>query len=297
MHKKGYTSPVEKIDKEDIQQLIECALTEDEADEDITTYSIFDVPQTAEASIILKSDTAIISGIDLIRWTFEEVDKGVKVSVLKEDGRGARKNDIIVNISGNIQSILRGERIALNFLGAMSGIATQTSRIVHKLRKWNIIPIDTRKTLPGFRRLSKYSVIQGGGKNHRISLGDMGLIKDNHIAHAGGVVNAIQQFRSACKNKILEVEVESVEQLKDALPEKPEYILLDNMSRGMLKKCTAIIDDFNQKNGCRIYSEASGGYNYNNIDRLKGTGVDFVSIGSMTSTIIPVDFSLEVYEK
>lgn len=297
MVKKGYTNPVIKLQKKDIIQLIECALKEDEADEDITTFSIFNIPEEAHAEIILKSENAVISGTDLIRWTFEEVDENVKVIIHKKDGRAARKKDTIVSIYGNIQSILRGERIALNFLGAMSGIATQTSKIVHKLRKWSIVPIDTRKTLPGFRRLSKYSVIQGGGKNHRISLGDMGLIKENHIVHTKGVKEAIKKFRSAYTNKTLEVEIETIDQLKEALEEKPNYILLDNMSPELLRECTAMIKKFNKENQCKIYSEASGGYNYENIDQLKGTQVDFVSIGSMTSNIIPIDFSLLVRER
>ncbi len=295
MIRKGYTNPVEKLHKEDIDQLIVCALKEDEADEDITTFSIFDQPGEARAKVVIKADTGVLSGVDMVRWTYEGVDPHVRITEIKKDGDSLTKGDTIMEIHGNIQSILRGERIALNFLGAMSGIASQTRRIVEKLERWGILPIDTRKTLPGFRRLSKYSVIQGGGRNHRISLGDMGLIKENHILHAGGVKNAIQKFKAKYPDKILEVEVESMEELKQALPEKPDFILLDNMITPMISECVDIIREFNKANSCQIYSEASGGFNYDNVNRLEGTGVDFVSIGAMTSNIVPVDFSLLVY--
>ncbi len=295
MIRKGYTNPVKKLHKEDIAQLIVCALKEDEADEDITTFSVFDQPEEADARVIMKSETGVLSGTDMVRWTYEAVDPQIRITEIKKDGDALTKADTVMEIHGNIQSILRGERIALNFLGAMSGIATQTRRIVEKLERWDILPIDTRKTLPGFRRLSKYSVIQGGGHNHRISLGDMGLIKENHILHAGGVKNAIRKFKAKYPDKILEVEVESMEELKQALPEKPDFILLDNMITPMISECVSVIREFNKANACRIYSEASGGFNYDNVNRLEGTGVDFVSIGAMTSNIIPVDFSLLVY--
>ncbi len=291
-----YASKYLKLSSADYELQLKLAFEEDGYEQDVSTLSIFEQPARACAHIIAR-ESGIIAGLPVVQAAFTFIDKQVQIEFLKQDGETCSSGDLILSARGDIRSLLRAERVALNFLGFLSGIATATRRVCDALQPMNIRPLDTRKTIPGLRRLSKYAVALGGGYNHRMSLADMGLIKDNHIAQAGSVTKAIKKFREKYPNMPLEVEVDTIEQLREALPLQPDMILLDNMNPGQLKECVNLIRDFNIKYGTNITSEASGGFRLDNLDMLTGTGVDYVSLGSLTSHVIPIDFSLEIQNK
>ncbi|MDH4198928.1 MAG: carboxylating nicotinate-nucleotide diphosphorylase [Spirochaetia bacterium] len=290
---RAYIQAVKTIDKKNYQNLIELAIEEDDIKRDISTNSIFPESKKTNA-ILISKDKGILCGSQVFSDVLRTVDQLVQIKFRYSEGDDLNFGDSVAEISGNIQSILRSERIALNFLSFMSGIASHVRQALEILRPWGILPLDTRKTLPGYRILSKYAVNIGGGMNHRINLSEMGLIKDNHIAAAGGVKKALQMFRSRYPDKKCEVEVENMPQLQDALSEKPDMILLDNMSPVQVKICAGAIKNFNNTNHTAIICEASGGYSLENIHLLADTGVDYVSMGSLTNHIRPFDFSLEI---
>ena len=290
---RAYIQAVDTLKKEDYQELIEIAIKEDCIENDVSTRAIFPESKNIRA-ILVSKDNGVLCGTRVFSDVFLRIDHLLNPEFYFTDGSTLRPGDTVAEIHGNVQNILRAERIALNFISFMSGIATRSSQAVEILKPFGIVPLDTRKTIPGYRILSKYAVYTGGAMNHRVNLQEMGLIKDNHIAAAGSVKNAIQMFRKACPEIKCEVEVENIDQLNEALAEKPDMILLDNMSADLLKKCAAIINTFNTANRTQITSEASGGFNIKNIHLLADTGVDYASMGSLTNNIQPFDFSLEV---
>ncbi|MES0491038.1 MAG: carboxylating nicotinate-nucleotide diphosphorylase [Leptospirales bacterium] len=290
---RAYIEPVTVLKKEDYTQLIDLALCEDRIDQDVTSLAIFSNEEITRANLIARQD-GIIAGIEVFTEVFRRVDETLTIDLNVKDGDQLCKNDVVAVIHGPVCSILAAERTSLNFLSMISGIANTARKCKKIASEMNIIPLDTRKTLPGYRALSKYAVQIGGGANHRKDLQQMGLIKDNHIAAAGSISKAIQLFRKKYPQKKLEVEVDAFEQLVEALPEKPEMILLDNMKPEQLTKCAAYIKQFNLDNSLEITCEASGGYHPDNIQVLKNTGVDFVSSGALTNNITPFDFSLDV---
>ena len=292
----SYTNSVSKLTKSDYMMLVEQALIEDSVAKDVTSLSIFNLKNIAQATIITRQN-GIIAGLPIIKDICKKVDPNLKLHFYKQDGDKLLANDKIVDISGKTISILATERVCLNFLGLLSGMATLTYNIVQKLEPYNIKLLDTRKTIPGYRKLSKYAVYIGGGNNHRLSLSDMGLIKDNHIAAVGSIAEAIHCFQNKYPKIKVQVEVDTFEQLKIALPLNPTAILLDNMNASQIKKCVAFIKQYNLKNNKNIWSEASGGFNINNISKLKDTGVDYVSMSSITMDANNLDLSLEIYNK
>jgi nicotinate-nucleotide pyrophosphorylase (carboxylating) len=291
--KTGYLGPVNKITRNDYYKLLKLALAEDKVNNDVTSKSIFNKKHQAKAILLCKSG-AVLCGIDLFTDVFKIVDKSLNINIKFKDGNSLKKGDIVAEISGRTISILKSERVALNFLSMLSGIATTSRLITNILKPHQIAALDTRKTIPGFRILSKYAVYTGGAANHRLNLSDMGLIKDNHIAAAKGIKNSIRMFRKKFPALKCEVEVENELQLQEALGENPDMILLDNMTPLMLKRCTRIIKNYNKKNSTHITCEASGGFSIENIHRILKTGIDYISMGSLTNNIKPVDFSLEV---
>jgi len=292
-HLRAYVKPVTSLKKKDYLSLIRAAIAEDKTHFDVTTNAIFEKKQIVSARLVTRQP-GILCGKEIFTEVFSILDTGVKVEFFFNDGDKIKKGDQVAALQGDVKSMFQGERIALNFISMLSGISTLTKKAVDILKPLNIIPLDTRKTLPGFRMLSKYAVFMGGGSNHRANLQQMGLIKDNHIAAAGSIQKAVALFREKYPLHKCEVEVETATQLSEALKARPEMILLDNMSAPNIKRSVDAIARFNRKNNTAITAEASGGYNLENISTLAGTGVDFVSMGCLTNHITPLDFSLEV---
>ncbi|MCK5155200.1 MAG: carboxylating nicotinate-nucleotide diphosphorylase [Spirochaetales bacterium] len=266
-----------------MSSLIKLTLEEDLADVgDVTSKAIF----TDETDIfhLISKNTGVLCGTDTVVEVFNEVDPGISVKFLKNDSEELVPGTIIAEISGTVRSILTAERTALNFLSHLSGIATKT-RDFTRLAKGAVI-LDTRKTIPGLRRLEKYAVVCGGGQNHRMGLYDMVMIKDNHIDAAGGIPQAVQRIRDMWGSTYrIEVETRNLEEVRTALECGADRIMLDNMSSGMMKEAVAIV-------GGAAETEASGNVNLERIADIAKTGVDFISVGGLTHTVTAFDFSL-----
>ncbi|WML37194.1 carboxylating nicotinate-nucleotide diphosphorylase [Clostridium sp. OS1-26] len=265
--------------------LIKKALEEDIQYGDVTTESIVSSGQKAAVDLIAKED-GIIAGIDVFKRVFHILgDAEVKLYI--QDGEEVKKGDKLGEILGNTKTLLSGERVALNFLQRMSGIATLTKKFVKKLEGTNVKLLDTRKTTPNMRVFEKYAVKIGGGTNHRFGLNDGVLIKDNHIDAAGGIKNAIDLVKkNAPFVRKIEVEVETLTQLKEALECGADIIMLDNMNIETLKTSVEII------NG-KAEIEASGNVTLNTIDSIAKTGVNFISTGALTHSFKVLDISMK----
>ncbi len=271
-----------------IDKIIKNALKEDIGSGDITTEAIFDKYKLSSAVITAK-ESGILAGIDVVMRVFKLVDFKLVFKTLVSDGERIFPNLKVAKIKGDIRSILMAERTALNFLGRMSGVATFTYEFVKRIEGTNAKILDTRKTAPNLRILDKYAVSVGGGFNHRMGLYDMFLIKDNHIKAMGSLDKAVKkaiEFRKLKrKNWKIEVEAENIKQVKEALSAKVDRIMLDNMNLEMIKKSVVIVDK-------KAEVEVSGNVNLDVIRDIVLTGVDFVSIGSLTHSIKNLDFSL-----
>lgn len=268
---------------EDLHQNIATALAEDVGTGDITA-SLIPSSQTAEATIISR-EPAIICGIPWANACFAIVDANIKIDWLVTEGEQVRPNQTLCNIAGSARHMLTAERPALNFLQTLSATATQTKRYVDAVAGTQAQIMDTRKTIPGLRLAQKYAVTVGGGYNQRIALYDGILIKENHIAAAGGVKEALIAAEQLKANVPIQIEVESIEQLEIALSANVKLVLLDNFNTEMLKLAVAL----NKK---RAILEASGGISLNNIREIALTGVDRISIGSLTKNIQAIDLSM-----
>ena len=259
---------------------------------DITTLAT--IPETAHAKAVIASrEDGVISGIPLADSAFRQIGKWhgevVTFSPQMEDGTEVRKGDVVARIFGPARLVLSAERIALNFMGRMSGIATATNEFV-KLTEGTKAKITcTRKTTPGMRAFEKYAVKCGGGSNHRFGLDDAILIKDNHIAVSGSVTEAIRRAREYVGHLVkIEVEVDTIEQLKEAIASKPDVIMLDNMGPDRLREALALLD------GTGIISEASGGVNPTTVRAVAQTGVDYISAGFITHSAPNFDLGLDI---
>jgi nicotinate-nucleotide pyrophosphorylase (carboxylating) len=276
------------IDKLILDKIILNALEEDLGWGDVTTDSTIPEGTTIEGKFIAKAE-GIICGIDVCRRVFELVDGSIEFQALVKDGHRASKGDVIATISGNARSILKGERTALNFFQRMSGIATMTDRFVSSIAGCKARITDTRKTVPGLRLLDKYSVKVGGGFNHRYNLSDMVLIKDNHIKAAGGITPAVEAAKRNISHAVkIEVEVESIKELMEAIDAGADIVMLDNMTLDMMKEAVSIA------NG-RVLLEASGNMSLEgqrNVRAVAGTGVDIISAGALTNSVEAMDISL-----
>jgi len=275
--------------KLEINQLIQVSLKED-LDEigDVTSNSIIKNEKQGTAIIIAKQN-GVFSGGFVVKMVYSYIDQLVKVNLNVNDGILIKKNQLVIEIQGPVKSILIGERTSLNFLARMSGVATLTNKFVQKLEKANIKILDTRKTIPGWRYLDKYSVLIGGGKNHRIGLFDMVLIKENHIAAAGSIENAVSLCRRYLKSNNLhlkmEVETRNLKEIKEALELNVDRIMLDNMNIEQIKQAVELVDG-------KIELEISGGVNLDNIDDYYDSGVEFISVGQLTNSAEAFDYSL-----
>lgn len=271
-----------------IDRIIKNALEEDLGWGDVTTDSIIADTSVIKGNFIAKEE-GIVCGIEVCRRVFEILDEGIDFQARMRDGQRVVKGDIIAEISGNARSILKGERTALNFFQRMSGIATLTSKYVSEISGLKTKIADTRKTAPGLRILDKYSVKVGGGFNHRFNLSDMVLIKDNHIKAAGGIAPAVAAAKEKCSHALkVEVEVESIKELMEAMEAGADIVMLDNMTLDMMKEAVSIA-------GGKVLLEASGNIT---IDGERGvravaeTGVDIISAGSLTNSVKAMDISL-----
>jgi len=272
---------------EAIRPLIEYALNEDIGTGDITTNSIIPGELITHASIMAKS-SGVIAGLPVAEYVFRSLNPDIEWNALVEDGDKVDKGEIIVKIKGSFRALLTGERLALNFLQRMSGIATMTSKYVTAVKEFKTEILDTRKTIPGLRILDKYAVKMGGGTNHRIGLYDMVLIKDNHIKVAGGIANAVEQVRKNSNQNIkIEVETTTLEEIHEALGKGVDLIMLDNMTTGMMTEAVRII------NG-RAKVEASGNMTFDRLKEVAATGVDYISVGALTHSVMAMDISMNI---
>lgn len=270
----------------EIDKIILTGLKEDMPFGDITTDNLIDDTSQSEALLIAK-DTGVIAGIDIAKRVFEIVDKNVVFEKRIEDGHRVKSGDVIAQIKGNTRALLKGERTALNLLQRLSGIATKTRELCEKIKDTNSKVVDTRKTTLGLRALEKYAVRVGGGNNHRFSLSDGVMIKDNHIKAAGGIKEAVKKIRKKIPHTIkIEVETETLEQVEEALEAGADIIMLDNMGVDKVRKAVKII------NGSAI-SEASGNVNLDSIVEIAKTGVDIISVGSLTHSVSAFDISMK----
>ena len=266
-------------------KLIRSALAEDIGTGDITTQSTVDEGMKIRGRFIAK-EAGVICGLPVVRRVFEMLDYSVAFNPLCEEGGAVEKGSVIAEISGPARSVLTGERVALNFLQRLSGIATRTHHAVEEIAGTKAVIADTRKTTPGLRVLEKYAVRTGGGSNHRFNLADGVLIKDNHIRAAGGISAAVARAKARAPHTLkIEVEVETFEQLQEALASGADIIMLDNMSLEDMKKAVEITQG-------RALTEASGNMGDKNLRQVAETGVDIISIGALTHTVRAMDISL-----
>lgn len=280
-------TPMRKSGFQKIQEIVRIALEEDLGKGDITSELIIPEKQKGMGFIIAK-EKGIITGLEVAKSVFKQVDPGLVFKPLVSDGDKMGPNQKVALIRGKAKSILAGERTALNFLQRLSGIATLTGEFVRRIRGTRAKILDTRKTTPGLRLLEKYAVKKGGGKNHRQGLYDMILIKDNHIEAAGSIPLAIRKALRNKKGLKIEVETRNFGEVKEALNFKIDRIMLDNFKPEDLKKAVRLIRSKNKK----VEIEASGRVNLKNIRKIALSGVDYISVGALTHSAEALDFSL-----
>jgi nicotinate-nucleotide pyrophosphorylase (carboxylating) len=278
------------LDKEIIHQFIVNALSEDVGDGDHTSISTIEAGTQGKAKLLVK-DTGILAGVELAAEIFREVDPNLKLNVFLNDGAEVKPKDIAFEVEGDAQSILKAERLVLNCMQRMSGIATNTNQIVDLLQGTNTKVLDTRKTTPGMRYLEKWAVRIGGGVNHRFGLYDMILIKDNHVDYSGGIRQAIENanryINETGKKLAIEIEVRNLDELEQVLQTgNVNRILIDNFNYADLKQAVNMIEG-------RYITEASGGITIDNIRDYANCGVDYVSVGALTHSVKSLDLSLK----
>ena len=269
-----------------LNELIERSLKEDIGTGDITTLSTIPADKTITGRFLAK-ENGILCGMEVCRAVFSFIDSSVELIEHKKDGDAVSVGEVIAEIAGNARSILMGERLSLNLMQHMSGIATRTHELVKKVEGTKARIADTRKTTPGLRVLEKYAVKCGGGSNHRFHLADGVLIKDNHIAAAGGIQNAVEMARQNIPHTLkIEVEVETFDQLYEALEARADIIMLDNMSLEEMTEAVRIVDS-------RAITEASGNMGEKDLSLVAKTGVDIISVGALTHSVKALDISLK----
>lgn len=278
------------MEKKLIAEFIKRALSEDVGDGDHTSIATIPPDTTGKAKLLVKED-GVLAGVELATAIFSEVDPDLNVTVFLQDGAEVKQGDEVLVVSGSTHSILIAERLVLNCMQRMSGIATKTHRIVKLLAPYKTKVLDTRKTTPGMRYLEKWAVRIGGGVNHRIGLYDMILIKDNHVDYAGGIAKAIQAanaYLNATNKKLdIEIEVRDFLELEEVLANGGvQRIMLDNFSIPELKKAVELIDG-------HFVTEASGGIIEENVTEYAACGVDYISMGALTHSVKSLDLSLK----
>ena len=284
------------------KDIVKEALREDIGKRDITSEFIIPGEKKVKAAIITR-EACVVCGLDIAGQVFKAGDKTIRFTPLVSDGELLKKNGILARIEGRASSILAAERVALNFLTLLSGIATKTCEFVKAVRPYKVKILDTRKTIPGLRKLQKYAVRIGGGYNHRMNLSDMVLIKDNHlkVTRSGGhkVTRIIEETRKKAGKKIkVEIEVKNLREFREALKAAPGIIMLDNMKVSDIKKAVEIRQLMSKRYplNAKRYTllEASGGINLKNIKKVASAGIDMISVGGLTHSIKSIDMSLEI---
>jgi len=274
----------------EVRRIVARALKEDVGGGDITTRALIPGYRQVRARILTR-ENCVVCGGRVAEMVFRSLDEEVSVEILRPDGVRAGPGDALLLIEGLAEPVLAAERTALNFMQRMTGIATLTSEFVARVEKHGVMIMDTRKTTPGLRIIEKYAVQCGGGVNHRMGLYDAILIKDNHkklIAEDGmSLTDAVRAARRAAPDKIVEVEVESMEELRAALDGRPDWILLDNMDPETMRECVRLCAG-------KVKTEASGGITLDIVEEVAATGVDAISLGCLSHSAPAADLSLEV---
>ncbi|TGL75520.1 carboxylating nicotinate-nucleotide diphosphorylase [Leptospira jelokensis] len=284
---RGYTTPVTKITENDFESLVQLALDEDLPAGDITTDTLFAKEESCTAVLLAKED-GILCGLSVIPCLIGKTKASLTWKNALEDGAVLSKGTVIGEFQGSLVSLLKMERILLNFIQYLSGIATNANRVAKQYP--NLLILDTRKTLPGYRKLAKYAVYTGGGANHRLNLSEMAMLKDNHVAKAGSIQSAVQMVREKNPGKQIELEIDGISQLSDAIAASPDIILLDNFSDSDTEKAIQIL----KEKAPKIRIECSGGITpdkLNFLSKFDGIGV---SMGYLTHTVKFLDISLDI---
>ena len=266
--------------------IIDAALLEDMPEGDITSEGLIPADARSEAIFLAKED-GVLAGLPVARRVFEKIDPAIEFDEKFQDGAAFRKFDILAAVEGPTMALLKGERTALNFLQHLSGVATATRLFVDAVAGTEAKILDTRKTTPGLRLLEKYAVKTGGGTNHRLSLSDMVLIKDNHLRYVGSVAEAVRRARAAVRPGVrVEVEAADLAQVRDALAAGADMIMLDNMAIETMREAVTLAAG-------RVPLEASGNMSLDRVRAVAETGVDFISVGALTHSARAVDICLE----
>jgi len=268
-----------------LERLVEAALAEDVGSGDVTTDATVDAEVVGTAELIARSP-GVVSGLEAAEAVFRALDPGIEFERLVHEGQVLERPVAVARVSGSLRAILTGERTALNLLGRLSGIATLARRYVDAVTGTGVTILDTRKTTPGLRALEKSAVVSGGGRNHRFGLDDGVLVKDNHLRAAGSVGEAVARLRAATDLPI-EVECDTLEQVRDAVAAGADAILLDNMGLDELRAAVALVDG-------RARLEASGGVTLDTVHAIAETGIDEISVGALTHSAPSLDVSLEL---
>lgn len=282
---------------------VKVALMEDLWGGDVTTQAVVPPGARATAALIAKAG-GVLAGLEVARLVFREVDPEIAFEPLAKDGQRVQPGLEVARLRGGAAGILMGERTALNFLCHLSGVATLTARFVRRVRGTGAVVLDTRKTLPGMRVLEKYAVQKGGGENHRMGLGDMYLVKDNHIRAAGSIRAAVERIEAGRQELLLEVEAATFEEVKEACEAGVDRILLDNMTVEQIRTAVEIVDNHpkppapprTRRKEARRWPEleVSGGVSLDNVKEIAATGVDYISVGALTHSAPALDLSLEI---
>src|SRR5580765_3717361 len=282
--------PVQPLSPEEVRRAVQAALAEDIGSGDVTTLST--VPEDSQVTVVMRArEVLVAAGLPLAEAAFRELSPAIKIESLVGDGHHAKDGEILLRISGKARAILTAERVALNFVQRLSGIATLTAQFVDAIKGTSAKILDTRKTTPGWRAFEKYAVMCGGGHNHRMGLFDMVLIKDNHLAalnheNDGAIATAVRRARAQYPKLKIEVEADTMDQVEQALAAGADLILLDNMGPAQLRSAVA-------KCKGRAESEASGGVNLSPVRAIAETGVDYISVGALTHSARAVDIGLD----
>ena len=276
---------------DEIDRFIADLIAEDSADHDITSISVFDNNIKCNA-VIESRDHGVLCGIDFAEMVFRQIDSTIVISKVIEDGTEIFEGDVVLDLKGNVNTILAGERIALNLLQHLSGISTLTAQFVESVKSTKAVIMDTRKTIPGLRKIQKYAVKMGGGHNHRMNLADGVLIKDNHIKFSEinglSISDVVNKARSKVGKSVkIEIEVDDLDQFRKVIDVRPDIILLDNMDVETMEMAVKINDG-------RAILEASGGVKINNVKSIAETGVDLISVGALTHSVNALDMSLTI---
>jgi nicotinate-nucleotide pyrophosphorylase (carboxylating) len=272
---------------QEVELILNHAFQEDIGTGDITTNQLVPENTIATAQMTAKDD-GVIAGLPIAKLVFQKLDKQVQWNPKVKDGDRVAKGDVILELKGSYRALLTGERLALNLLQRMSGIASETAKYVEEAKGSKVKILDTRKTVPGLRTFDKYAVKMGGGTNHRIGLYDMVMIKDNHIKIAGSIGNAVAQIKKTIPSHIqIEVETTNLQEVKEALTAGADIIMLDNMSNELMTEAVELI-----QGQCLV--EASGNMSLERISGVAKTGVDFISIGALTHSVVALDISQNI---